>query len=221
MGIQSFGDSFNLETFIEARDVAREITYELSSLMRPGMTEAQAHELYKSICKTRGITKQWHPAKIRFGKNTLKNFRDESDPHVLEEEDIYFIDIGPVWKNHEADYGETFTLGNKFDHKHIALASLKVFEEVRDHWMKHKPSGEDLYEFATKSAEKLGYKLLMNSDGHRIGDFPHHVHFKGGLAECEEVVVPNAWILEIHLQDKMRNIGAFFEDILTDSALHR
>lgn len=221
MSIQDFGQSFNLETFIRARDLAREMTYELSSRIRPGMTEEEAHNLYKEMCSKQDIKKQWHPAKIRFGKNTIKNFRDLSDPYTLQEEDIFFIDIGPVWEGHEADYGETFSVGNDFDHKHIAASSVKVFEEVRTHWMKNKINGEELYAFAKARAEHYGYKLNMGNDGHRIGDFPHHVHFKGGLPECPEEVVPNAWILEIHLISKTNRFGAFYEDILTDSELNR
>jgi len=54
----------------------------------------------------------------------------------------------------------------------------------------------------------------MGSDGHRIGDFPHHVFFKGSLTECEETVIPNAWILEIHLWSPDKKFGAFYEDVL-------
>ena len=68
-------------------------------------------------------------------------------------------------------------------------------------------------------ALELGFVFNGGQDGHRIGDFPHHVHFRGGLAECEEVVVPNAWILEIHLWGPEKKYGAFFEDILTNSSL--
>ncbi len=220
MGIQDFGPHFNLETFYRARNVARDITFELSSLIRPGMTEAQAHQFYKELSEKYGIQKQWHPPKLRFGPNTLKNFRDESAPHLLQEEDIFFIDIGPVIEGHEADYGETFVLGNIFDQKHIADCSQKVFHEVSQFWKTHPCQGDELYEFAKKRSAHYGYHLNMGSDGHRIGDFPHHIFFKGGLLECEENLVPNAWILEIHLWNQQRSFGAFFEDILTTQDLN-
>lgn len=215
MGIQSNGTEFSSEKLHRARDVARDITYELSSHIRPGMSEAEAHKIYKELSKKHGVEKQWHPPKIRFGLNTLKNFRDESVPYTLQEEDIFFIDIGPVIFGHEADYGETFTVGNIFDQKHIADSSKKVFDEVSVYFNKHKVSGPALYEFARKRAETYGYHLNMGNDGHRIGDFPHHVHYKGGLAECEEIVVPDVWILEVHLWNQNRTFGAFFEDILS------
>lgn len=219
MGIQSFGDQFDLAKLLHARDVAREMTYELSSMFHPGMTEEEAHKLYKELCLKYPVEKQWHPPKLRFGPNSICNFKDVSVPYSLQEEDIFFIDIGPVIDGHEADYGETFAIGNQHLHKNIALRSKTVFDEVRAFWMESKTTGEKLYEFAKKRAEHYGYILNMGSDGHRIGDFPHHIHFKGALPETDEVIIPNAWILEIHLYSKDKKIGAFYEDILTDSSL--
>lgn len=216
MAIQDFGEKFELKKLFHAREIARDITYELSSLIRPGMTEEDAHKLYKELCKKYPVEKQWHPPKLRFGPNTICNFRDESLPYVLKEEDIFFIDIGPVIEGHEADYGETFSIGAQYEYKLICEAQKKVFNEVTEHWKKTRESGPKLYDFAKKRAEHHGFVFNAGQDGHRIGDFPHHVHFKGGLAECEETVIPNAWILEIHLWDPKKKYGAFFEDILSD-----
>jgi methionine aminopeptidase len=219
MGIQDFGGHFSLEKLIQARNVAREITYELSSMIRPGMTEDDAYLLYKNICSKYPIEKQWHPPKIRFGPNTICNFKDQSAPYTLQEEDIFYIDIGPVIDGHEADYGETFTVGDIYEEKNIAYTSKKIFEEVSNYWNINRVCGEELYDYACERAEHYGYILNLGNDGHRIGDFPHHVHFKGGLPEMDEVIVPNAWILEIHLLNQTRTYGAFFEDLLTDEIL--
>lgn len=214
MSIQDFGEKFDLDKFYHARDVARDMTHELASHIKSGMTEEDAHELYKVIYKKHGVEKNWHPPKLRFGSNTLKTFKEVSDPYILQDEDIFYIDIGPVVDNHEADYGETFTLGSNFEHKKIADNSVKIFNEVTQKWRDEKLRGVALYEWAIKRASELGYKLNMGSDGHRIGDFPHHVFFKGAIIECEEVLLPNAWILEIQLDHPKLKFGAFYEDIL-------
>lgn len=219
MGIQDFGSNFSLEKLIQARNIAREMTYELSSKIWPGMTEDDAQVLYKNICIKYPIEKQWHPPKIRFGPNTICNFKDQSAPYNLQEEDIFFIDIGPVINGHEADYGETFTVGEIYEEKNIAHTSKKVFEEVVNYWNINRVCGEELYDYASERAEHYGYILNLGNDGHRIGDFPHHIHFKGGIPEMDEVIVPNAWILEIHLLNQARTYGAFFEDLLTDEIL--
>lgn len=214
MEIQGFGEKFDLEKFYLARDVARDVTYELSSLIKPGMTEEDAHRLYKDLCTKHGVLKNWHPPKLRFGPNTLKTFREISDPYTLQDEDIFYIDIGPVIDGHEADYGETFTIGSNYDHKHVADTAQKLFGEARDHWLETKVRGPKLYKWAQARAKELGYHLNMGSDGHRIGDFPHHVFFKGAIIECDEDLLPNAWILEIQLDHPKLKFGAFYEDIL-------
>lgn len=214
MGIQDFGANFDLDKFYRARDMAQKMTHELSSHIKAGMTEVEAHGLYKNLCTQFGIEKNWHPPKIRFGPNTLKTFKEISEPYVLQENDLYFIDIGPVIDGHEADYGETFTLGENAEYKHIAEAAKIIFHEVSDYWRKQKSRGPALYEFASERARILGYQLNLGSDGHRIGDFPHHLFFKGAIIECEESLLPNAWILEIQLNSIHQKFGAFFEDIL-------
>jgi len=205
-----------LQKLLRARDVARDLTYELSSLIRPGMVEDEAHALYKELSKKHAVSKQWHPPKLRFGPNTTRSFKEPSQDYVLKENDIYFIDIGPVIDDHEADYGETFSLGNDFGNKHLADCAKKVFDETSQYWLQEKCNGPTLYQYAQGRARHYGYDLNSYSDGHRIGDFPHHVHFKGGLEECAEVVIPNAWILEIHLMNKTTGVGAFYEDILME-----
>ncbi len=214
MAIQDFGEKFSLEKLFRAREVARNMTYELSSLICPGMTEADAHRMYKELSVKHGVEKQWHPPKLRFGPNTICNFKDESISYTLQEEDIFFIDIGPVVDGHEADYGETFSIGSIYEHKLICEAQRKVFAEVSKEWKEKNLSGVELYKFADQAARRTGFLFNPGQDGHRIGDFPHHVHFRGGLGELNEKAIPNAWILEIHLWDPKKKFGAFFEDIL-------
>jgi methionine aminopeptidase len=219
MSIQNFGNKFDLAKLIEARNLAKDIAYELRSYIRPGMTEAHAHEIYKGLCEKHCIQKQWHPAKLRFGPNTLLNFKDKSQDYILKENDIFFLDIGPVINDHEADFGETFFIGTSSGHEKICLAQKQVFDEVKNFWMKTHKTGEALYDFAKTVAQNYGFDLNMDQDGHRIGDFPHQIHYKGSLKEVSESIVPNAWILEIHLWDRDRKFGAFFEDLLTDEPL--
>lgn len=214
MPIQDFGKNFDLEKFYHARDVARDMAYELASKIRSGMVEEEAHELYKKICQKHGVEKNWHPAKLRFGPNTLKTFKEISDPYILQDNDIFYVDIGPVVDGHEADYGETFTIGSNFEHRHVADTSKKLFDEVSAYWHKTKTRGPALYKWATARAKEYGYHLNMGSDGHRIGDFPHHIFFKGAIIETDEELLPNAWILEIQLDHPKLKFGAFYEDIL-------
>ena len=67
---------------------------------------------------------------------------------------------------------------------------------------------------AEKEAEKIGVVLLPKVDGHRVGDFPHQVFFRGGIAELDFKPGAGVWILEIQLRHPTLPFGAFFEDSL-------
>ena len=219
MSMQSFGHKFDLSKLIEARHLAKKMAYELRDQIKAGMTEADAHKLYKDLCEKYNIKKQWHPPKLRFGPNTLLNFKDQSQDYTLQEDDIFFIDIGPIINDHEADFGETFYIGSNLLHKKICNLQHRIFNDVRDYWQTTYKSGAQLYEYAQKVAALNDVLLNIDQDGHRIGDFPHQLFYKGSLKECEQELVPNAWILEIHIWDKEKRFGAFYEDLLTDYKL--
>jgi hypothetical protein len=51
-------------------------------------------------------------------------------------------------------------------------------------------------------------------DGHRLGDFPHQVYYRGSMQEVEEYLLPNLWVMELKLIDPVRSRAFFFEDIL-------
>lgn len=178
------------------------------------MSEADAIILLNQELDLTGIEKFWHPTKFRMNGNTVKNFRDSSDPVVLENKDLFFIDIGPVFFNHEGDYGETFVVGTDPELIKLKDASKKIFSETQAAWKKENLSGVELYKFANALAQKLNLKLNYNMYGHRLGDFPHALHYKGKLGTLEKSPLPHLWVLEIHVINEAINRGAFFEDIL-------
>ena len=50
---------------------------------------------------------------VRFGQNTTKNFEDPSTPGVvLGDDDIFFLDIGPIYEGCEGDAGYMFVVGD-------------------------------------------------------------------------------------------------------------
>jgi hypothetical protein len=63
------------------------------------MRESEARALGQQVLEALGMQRIWHPTHIRFGANTLKTFKQRSDGDpVLGADDIYFIDMGVVWK---------------------------------------------------------------------------------------------------------------------------
>eukprot|EP01032_Pedospumella_encystans_P029402 gene29402-33203_t len=96
-----------------ARALSQLAVRRIASAVRPGMTQRQACDLATATLQKLEIERNWHPVIVRFGEDTLKTFREESDPaRVLGERDIFFIDIGPVWDGHEGDAGDSFVVGD-------------------------------------------------------------------------------------------------------------
>ncbi len=210
---ESLGQDFNLSSYLKARQRAIELTRQFAYSLQVGIRESEAHEELKLLMKNEGIEKLWHPTKIRFGRNTLCSFRDASfEDEKLGMGEIFYLDIGPVILNHEADYGESFIQGAAPDS--LVLASRDLFNLCEKKWIDEKLSGRELYQFAQNEARLMGYELEMRSSGHRLGDFPHAIHHKGKLLEWGQTPHRGVWVLEIHLVDKLRERAAFFEDIL-------
>lgn len=211
---EGLGSGFNLETYLYSQEKTRQLVAYFAQIIVPGMRENDARILLEKIMDQSGLEKRWHPTKLRFGTNTTKNFRDESVPAVLQESDLFFVDIGPVYDNHEADYGETFVIGNDPKLTHLQEATRIVFNNTKAAWKNDKLTGAELYTYAESEARKLGLRLNSNMYGHRMGDFPHAVHSREKLGHLTFSPSPNLWILEIHLIDDVLSRGAFFEDLL-------
>ncbi|MBH48193.1 MAG: (Fe-S)-binding protein [Halobacteriovorax sp.] len=211
---ENLGAKFNLEHFLNAREASIAIVRQVASRVVEGMSEDEAHLLLKEAFEKNGSQKLWHPTKVRFAENTLKTFREISIPDIkIKKGDLFFFDIGPVINDHEGDYGETFVCQSNQSNDLID-ASQTVFQETAKAWREQGLNGKELYSFANNKAKELGFELNLDMDGHRLGDFPHALHFKGGLPDHSATPAPGLWILEIHLRDPKTNRGAFFEDLL-------
>lgn len=213
---EKVGEKFDAHALAKAQARAWQAVHETAKRCKAGMTEKDAAAVLKEILATYDVDKIWHPPQIRFGKNTTKPFAVPSDKTVvLQEDDIFFLDIGPVFDGYESDVGETFVVGSDPEQKRIAADSKIVFREVQARWKKTGENGPALYEFAEESASKRGWRLsLEGASGHRISEFPHSVHWRGKLRTFETRPSPDRWILEIHLMHPEGLYGAFFEDLL-------
>ncbi|CBW24959.1 putative aminopeptidase [Halobacteriovorax marinus SJ] len=213
--IEGVSSSFDEELFLKCRTKTIEAVKLIATRIEVGMSEDDAHIVVDQVLNELGCEKKWHPSKFRIGRNTLKSFKEKSDLSIrLQEDDIFFIDIGPVFYGHEGDYGETFVVGNNEEFQKIKSASEEVFKVTAKEAEEKKLTGPALYDFAEAYTEKLGYKFNDMMKGHRLGDFPHAIFTRSSLADSEIVPNANLWVLEILITDKEQNFGAFFEDLI-------
>jgi len=209
------GPSFSTDGMLHARRKTRQAIRDIASRVAPGMLEEDAVAMAKQVQIDANMALSWHPTRVRFGRNTIKPMKLTSEPGVvLQEEDIFFIDIAPRVDAWEGDGGASFIVGENLEYARCAKDAERLFHDVREVWSTQNLTGQRLYAHAESAAKKMGWELNFDLPGHRVSDFPHATIYTGSLADLE--INPSAmrWILEIHLRDPQRRFGAFYEDML-------
>lgn len=201
-------DSARNKTWQAVRDIAR--------MIRPGMTEKDAIQMANSYFSNKGVRKFWHKTHVRFGQSTVLSFDDPyKDNVILNQDDIFYIDIGPIWDGIEGDCGETFVIGQNSDFLNIKDAVKTLFEDTRAYWKKNCVSGQKMYEFASMRAEQMGYRMLPEYvKGHRLSEFSHAHYSDKSLFDLDFTPSEKRWVMEIQICHPSMKFGAFYEDIL-------
>jgi len=211
------GPEFSNDGMLLARQRTRQAIRDIAGRVTPGMVEEDAVSMAKQILIDSGMTLSWHPTRVRFGQNTIKPMKVASETGVvLQEDDIFFIDIAPRVDAWEGDGGASFVVGAHADYARCAADAERLFHDVRNIWSTQHLTGQALYAYAEGVARKMGWELNFDLPGHRVSDFPHATIYKGSLADLDATPSPMRWILEIHLRDPERRFGAFYEDMLLD-----
>lgn len=211
----------------KAEQLFREV--EERGLIRAGVTESQLNqEIYELAKELFGISTYWHKRIVRAGANTLLPYADNPPDHTIGEDDILFLDLGPVFEEYEADFGRTFVIGSDAAKLKMRDDVGKAFAEGK-HFFEETPeiTADQLYAYAVGLAERYGWEFGGPIAGHLIGQFPHeriaedkvtlYVHPKSTLKmkSKDETGRIRHWILEIHFVDRERQIGGFFEELLS------
>jgi Xaa-Pro aminopeptidase len=211
----------------KAEGLFREI--EARGLIRAGLSESQLNgEIYALAKEMFGITTYWHKRIVRAGRNTLAPYDENPPDLMIGEDDILFLDLGPVFEEWEADFGRTFVIGSdplKLKLRNdigVAFAEGKrYFHETPD------ITASQLFAHVVSLAHKFGWEFGGPIAGHLIGQFPHekiagdkvtlYVHPDSHLPmrSLNEKGQKRHWILEIHFVDRAREMGGFFEELLT------
>lgn len=198
-------------------------------LIRPDISETQLTREIAALGKREfGIAQNWHKRIVRAGPNTLKTFFDEPPEHVLGADDILFIDLGPVFAAWEADFGRTYVLGNDPHKRRLRDDSAALFAAGRRHFEAHPQiTGAALYAHLKQLAAEAGWEFAGPIAAHLVGEFPHkelpenasagyaNEHHHEAMRGLDSRGRQRHWILEIHLVDRARRIGAFHEELLT------
>jgi Xaa-Pro dipeptidase len=213
----------------QAKAAALFAAVEERGLIQAGRTELQVQRAIRDLAADLlGVRKHWHKRIVRAGTNTLEPYDENPPDRTIAEDDIVFLDFGPVFEAWEADFGRTYVLGDD-PVKHQLRDDLPVvFEAGRRFYLAHEDiTGDALYAELVRLSEDRGWEFGNYHCGHLVGEFPHvtldeerrHNLITPGSNKPMRRRDPRGhqphWILEVHLVDRERQIGGFYEELLT------
>lgn len=223
-------EAVRVSRLLEAQDKAARLFEKVSKqqLVRAGIGErALADEIRDLAADMFGVTRHWHKRIVRCGENTLETYRVNPPDRVIADDDIVFLDFGPIFEEWEADFGRTFVLGG--DPRKLSLCAdlPEVWQAGRNYFAQRSDvSGEELFNFVAAESRSRGWDFGGVIAGHLVGEFPHE-NIAGD--DIESYIAPGSsqpmrrndragkmchWILEVHLVDRHRRFGGFHEELL-------
>jgi len=219
------------QNLVIAEQKAKELfnTVEQHGLLIPGKSESElSAEIVKLAKEHFGIEAFWHKKIVRAGANTLHPYNGDPPDLVIQNDDIVFLDFGPVFNGWEADLGRTYVIGSD-------PLKLKLKKDVEEAWQvanawysrQRDLTGAACFNYVTELAKNYGWEFGGDIAGHIVGHFPHEQPDDPadlGLdihpGNHSSILLPDKhgnkrhWILEIHFVDRKNNIGAFFEQLI-------
>jgi Metallopeptidase family M24 len=122
-------------------------------MIRPGVGEQElSGDIHELAAEMFGVTRHWHRRIVRAGENTLQPFQERPPDRVIADNDIVFLDLGPIFEDWEADFGRTFVLSDDPDKKAVRDALPRVWQAGRDYFDNHPDvTGAELFDFVLGS----------------------------------------------------------------------
>lgn len=202
---------------------------EQRGLIVPGKLESELSSEIVTLAKVLfGIETFWHKKIVRAGANTLHPYNGNPADRVIQDDDIVFLDFGPIYNGWEADLGRTYVIGDD-------PLKLKLKKDVEDAWHEANAwyarqtdlTGAEYFHYVTELAKKYGWEFGGDIAGHIVGRFPHeqpddpadlgldvHPDNHSSIFLKDKQGNKRHWIQEIQFVDRANNIGAFFEQLL-------
>ncbi|MGZ4529967.1 MAG: M24 family metallopeptidase [Mycobacterium sp.] len=224
------GEQLRVARLLDAQAKAAQLFDEVErrAMIRPGVSERQlSDEINHLAARMFGVTRHWHRRIVRAGENTLQPFNERPPDRVVADDDIVFLDLGPIFQEWEADFGRTFVLGDDPDKTAVRDALPRVWQAGCEYFERRPDvTGAELFDFVVGAAHAEGFEFGSSIAGHLVGEFPHRKIAGPGV---QWYIMPGSdkpmrrtdpagrrchWILEIHLVDRARGFGGFYEQLL-------
>jgi Xaa-Pro dipeptidase len=223
-------DDLRLRALMEAenRGMALLDAIESAGVIRSGRSEQMVErDIFALAEQTFGVRQHWHKRIVRSGINTLRIASDDPPVRDIGEDETVFLDLGPVFEAWEADVGRTYAIGSDPEKHRLCRDLAMIFDQLKAYFDTHQDvTGAELYAVACQLADEAGWLFAGKIAGHIVGEFPHarlpgeRDHYRISPENKTRMRDPDAlgqtkfWILEVHLADRARSFGGFYERLL-------
>lgn len=212
----------------EQRALALLDAIESAGIVAAGRTEMEVErDIHAIATRDFGVSQHWHDRVVRAGINTLCTAGQPAPDRTIGDDDMVFLDLGPVFGDWEADVGRSYAIGDDPE-KHRLVADLEiVFDIVRQRFADDADiTGAQLFAITQEEAAKRGWRHGGLIAGHTVGPFPYarsDVGKDGGrigpandrrMRDPDANGQPRHWILEIHLVAPDGSFAGFYERLL-------
>ncbi len=223
-------EKVRVKRLLDAQDKAAQLFDEIErrAMIRGGVGERElSDDIHDLAAEMFGVTRHWHRRIVRAGENTLHPFQERPPDRMIAHDDIVFLDFGPIFQEWEADFGRTFVLSDEPDKVALRDALPRVWAAGREFFDAHPDiTGAELFDYVVGVARAEGFGFASKIAGHLVGEFPHKKIAGTGV---QWYIMPGSnkpmrrkdpsgrlchWILEIHLVDRARRFGGFYEELL-------
>lgn len=128
-------DQSEIELRIKGQDIALRCADTIAAEIKPGWTEKKTAKLIRLWLSDHGIQDYFHLPLVFFGERTRYNGMRKFSDHratgkVLQENDVYILDFGPVIGGVACDVSVTKKIGNVEDFEKVYAALMKVRENL-------------------------------------------------------------------------------------------
>ena len=223
-------EQVRIESLQDAERKAHQLFDEVLSrgLIVPGVGERELSDQIRDLADEMfGTRRFWHKRIVRAGAHTMSPYEDNPPDGIIGDDDILFLDFGPIFADWEADFGRTYVLGDDPAKHRLADDLPRIWESGREYFASHpNVTGAQLFSYVTGLMAEAGWEHPTEHAGHLVGEFPHE-RIAGD--ELESYITPANvhpmrrtdaagrdchWILEVHLVDRQRGFGGFYEQLL-------
>lgn len=143
------------------------------TVIRAGALESRINEDVYALARDMfGTTTHWHKRIVRAGRNTLAPYAETPPDLVVRDDDIVFLDFGPVFGEWEADFGRTYVLGTDPAKLKLRDDAERAFAEGKAHFARHEDiTASELFAFVAGLAERDGWEYGGPIAGHPSASF--------------------------------------------------